>query len=92
MVVDDVRFANEAEAMRAAGGRLYLIAGRGGIVGAHASENQAFTVDNEIDNAGAFEAFLEAVDGVARQTPSRRNDIKPPLDAVKPRFQPVDAG
>ncbi len=64
IVVDDVRFANEAEVVRAAGGRLVRITGRGGIAGRHASEIQDFPVDAEIDNAGEFDAFMDKVDGV----------------------------
>lgn len=66
VVVDDVRYLNEAEAVRQAGGRLIRIVGRGGIAGAHASERLEFAADGEIDNAGAFDDFLAAVDGVTK--------------------------
>lgn len=64
VVVDDVRFANEAAAVRQAGGRLIRITGRGGISGGHVSELQDFEVDHTIENAGSFDDFMAAVDGV----------------------------
>ncbi len=69
VVVDDVRFANEAEAVRQAGGTLIRITGRGGISGGHVSELQDFAVHHTIDNAGCFDDFLAAVDGVAKTDP-----------------------
>lgn len=39
IVVDDVRFENEASMIRRRGGRIIGIAGRGGIAGSHESEN-----------------------------------------------------
>jgi hypothetical protein len=56
---DDVRFANEAAAIRSAGGVIVEITGRGGIAGGHASEAMDFSPDFSIENNAGPEA-LEA--------------------------------
>lgn len=56
--VPDVRFANEADAIRKAGGKVVRItrpgAGLPGDAGAHASEQQDFEADLELPNTGAL--------------------------------------
>ncbi|TCP43919.1 deoxynucleotide monophosphate kinase [Rhodovulum marinum] len=57
---EDVRFPNEAAAVRALGGIVVMIEGRGGsAAAAHASESFAFEADAVIDNSGCLER-LEA--------------------------------
>lgn len=50
VVVDDVRFPNEADAIRQLGGEVYRVVGRGGIVGWHESERIDVEVDGLIHN------------------------------------------
>lgn len=50
VVCDDCRFPNEVEVVRGVGGRVLKLHGRGGIAGAHASEQQEFKVDGVIYN------------------------------------------
>lgn len=52
VVVDDCRFPNEAAAIREMGGRIYRLAGRGGIAGGHESERMDFDSDDVIENTG----------------------------------------
>lgn len=52
IVVDDCRFPNEAAAVRALGGRVIAVAGRGGIGGKHASEAGCGPPDAFLWNAG----------------------------------------
>jgi hypothetical protein len=52
VVVDDLRFANEAEAVRRLGGRVVEITGREKAVEAHASESRDFAPDMTISNTG----------------------------------------
>lgn len=52
VVIDDVRFPDEAEAIRTAGGVVWRLTGRGGIAGGHASEGQQFPCDAIIPNGG----------------------------------------
>lgn len=64
IVADDVRFANEAAAIRALGGRVIRIdrPGAGSASGAgHASERIDFAVDGVFSNAGGEAEFLEMV-------------------------------
>lgn len=53
IVTDDCRFSNEAEVVRAMGGVVFRVVGRGGISGGHASEAQGFEVDGLIQNVGS---------------------------------------
>lgn len=53
VVVDDCRFANEAEVIRGLGGKVVRIEGRGGIGGSHASEAFAFDPDMVVRNDSA---------------------------------------
>ena len=68
IVVDDCRFPNEVEAVRAAGGWIIRVVRNGAGQGAagHSSEAQAFEVDSTIYNDGSIEDFLRAVDVVWR--------------------------
>lgn len=50
VVVDDVRFPNEVGAIRARGGVIVRIGGRGGEIPAHASEALHFPADVKIEN------------------------------------------
>lgn len=66
VVVTDVRFDNEAAAIRAAGGRVIRVARGGCLAGAtagHSSEAgiSACFVDAEIDNSGGLDALRDAV-------------------------------
>jgi hypothetical protein len=54
VVAEDVRFPNEAAAIREKGGLLIRITGRGGIAGGHASEANRLDVDVEIENTGSL--------------------------------------
>ena len=68
VVVDDVRFANEAARVRAAGGLIVRIerAGAGSTSGAsHASERLEFEADATIVNDGDLAALERAVDALA---------------------------
>jgi cytidylate kinase len=51
VVIDDIRFENEAEMVRSLGGSVVKITGRGGISGVHVSE-MGVTCDLEIKNIG----------------------------------------
>lgn len=53
-VVDDCRFANEAAAIRALGGIVIKLEGRGGIEGGHASERLDFISDAVVPNTGSI--------------------------------------
>jgi hypothetical protein len=53
VVVDDCRFENEAAAIRALGGRVVRLVGRGGIPGDHASE-RGVEPDMTCENAGTI--------------------------------------
>ena len=57
VVVSDVRFANEADAIRAAGGVLVRVSRPGTVAGTHATEalSAAIDVDYELENAGTIE-------------------------------------
>lgn len=60
VVCDDVRFANEADAIRSRGGLVVLIERQGLQRGGHASEQVDFHTDCTLPN-GNFEEFLEDV-------------------------------
>lgn len=55
VVVDDCRFANEAKAVRAAGGDILEIVGRGGIAGGHESERGCGDRDAVVVNDGTVQ-------------------------------------
>ncbi|MEM9522766.1 MAG: deoxynucleotide monophosphate kinase [Pseudomonadota bacterium] len=61
VVIDDVRFANEARAIRAAGGVTVRITGRGGISGGHVSELLYFEPDLTLCNRGSIADLKGAV-------------------------------
>lgn len=68
-VADDVRFPNEADAIRAAGGILVRIerAGAGSATGAgHASERQPIAPDHVIHNAGSERDLHAMIDHLMR--------------------------
>ena len=66
VVVDDCRFQNEANRIRALGGTVVGIAGRGGISGEHESE-LGVAPDFIIDNNGTLADLEKAVDQIAAQ-------------------------
>lgn len=53
VVVDDVRFENEAAAVRAAGGMLIRVMRPGLVAGTHASETAELACDVEVANTGS---------------------------------------
>lgn len=62
VVIDDVRFANEAAAIRIYGGKLFKITRPGvGPVNGHASDNQKLRHDLEIFNSRSIAGLQEAV-------------------------------
>ncbi len=62
VVVDDCRFPNEAAAIRKFGGNIYLLVGRGGIAGNHASERGCEDRDAILINQGSIEDLHGIVD------------------------------
>lgn len=65
VVVDDCRFANEADAVRKLGGVVVRLVGRGGIGGDHASEDMDWEADAVIQNIGDKTALYEELSQVA---------------------------
>lgn len=61
VVVDDCRFANEAKAVRAAGGDILEIVGRGGIAGGHESERGCGDRDAVVVNDGTVQDLAARV-------------------------------
>ena len=61
VVVDDCRFENEANCIRALGGFVVSIVGRGGISGKHESESGVIP-DFVIDNNGTLEELEREID------------------------------
>lgn len=55
LVVDDLRFENEAHALHRAGGVIVKLIGRGGIATTHESEAGVVTYDHLIENTGSIE-------------------------------------
>ena len=75
IVVEDVRFADEAAAVRGLGGVVLGLRGRGGISGAHVSES-GVEADVTVWNDGPVEILAARVAGVlARLQSSYRRDI-----------------
>lgn len=62
VVVDDLRFPNEAKAIRQLGGDIYRLAGRGGIIGDHVSERGCGDEDVVIANDEDPDALFGKVD------------------------------
>lgn len=62
--ISDVRFPNEADAIRSLGGEVWMLSGRttgnGGIQG-HASERFDFEPDRVLDNSGSLDDLEEAI-------------------------------
>lgn len=67
VVTDDCRFPNEAAVVRAMGGDIYRLVGRGGIQGDHESERCDFLHDCLIENDGPLEDLHFAIDGAMRR-------------------------
>ncbi|CUX08577.1 putative deoxynucleotide monophosphate kinase [Agrobacterium tumefaciens str. Kerr 14] len=61
VVVDDCRFPNEAAEVRALGGVVWQLVGRGGIAGAHESEAGCGQPDVELMNDGEMGALLQKI-------------------------------
>ncbi len=62
VVVDDCRFANEAEAVRRLGGKIVMLEGRSAGIGTgHASEALPFEPDMRVQNTTSLEQFLHDV-------------------------------
>lgn len=67
VVIDDCRFPNEVAAVRAEGGFVVRIEGRGGAIGAnHISERRLSAPTLTISNAGSVEQFHERVVDLVR--------------------------
>jgi hypothetical protein len=68
VVVDDLRFPNEAAAIRAVGGIIVRVDRPGAGAGAagHVSEGQALPADQSISNSGSIDQLTIAVDAIAR--------------------------
>ncbi len=72
VVVSDVRFQNEVDAIHAAGGKVVKISGRGGAAGeaaVHASEQveQLHGVDFWIDNSSSLDSLVQAADALVEE-------------------------
>lgn len=67
VAVDDVRFENEAAAIRALGGRVVAVVGRGGIGGGHVSES-GVAADFTLQNTRGMAAFLNDVVYILHRT------------------------
>ena len=63
VVCDDCRFANEVEAVHAAGGVVVRLEGRGGIAGCHASEKMDFEPDLLVRNTGTRDQLRARIMG-----------------------------
>jgi len=62
VVVDDCRFANEAEAVRRLGGKIVMLEGRSAGIGTgHSSEAMPFEPDMRVQNTAPLDQFLNAV-------------------------------
>ena len=62
VVADDVRFPNEAAAIRRLGGVLILIERPGAVRSGHASEGQDLPWDHRVLNDGGVTSFLSKID------------------------------
>lgn len=67
VVVDDLRFPNEAAAVRSLGGVIVKLEGRGGIAGTHASEAGCGTWDGIVVNDGGLVDLYAGVDEAVRR-------------------------
>lgn len=67
VVVDDLRFPNEAAAVRSLGGVIIKLEGRGGIAGSHASEAGCGTCDAVVENDGCVTGLYAGVDEAVRR-------------------------
>lgn len=67
VVTDDCRFPNEARAVRKFGGNIYLLSGRGGIAGNHASEKGCEDMDHVLINKGSIDELYSMVDNALRR-------------------------
>jgi hypothetical protein len=67
VVVDDLRFPNEAQAVRHLGGDIYRLVGRGGIPGQHESERGCGDEDLVIANDNTPEELFERVEEALRR-------------------------
>ncbi len=72
VVIDDVRFPNEAAAVRQMGGRVIRIHRPGvGPINGHASDNQALACDYEIINDDSIGVLHKALDAIVWQLERR---------------------
>lgn len=85
VVVTDVRFPNEAAAIREWGGKVVRITRTGvGPVNGHSSEAQDFDADIGIDNIGTIEDLHRAIRQVARRIQADLDERADPDPAPKP--------
>lgn len=73
VVVDDIRFVNEADAVRAAGGIVVRIDRPGLSAGGHESERLDFTADHVITNDGPLAQLYHEIDRIAPRVPIEGN-------------------
>lgn len=67
VVVDDLRFPNEAAAVRSLGGVIIKLEGRGGIAGGHESEKGCGTWDGVVENDGCVTDLYAGVEEAIRR-------------------------
>ncbi len=67
VVVDDLRFPNEAAAVRSLGGVIIKLEGRGGIAGGHASEAGCGAWDGVVENDGCVTDLYAGVEEAVRR-------------------------
>lgn len=66
VVVDDVRFLDEAAAIRALGGRLYALLRPGVVATDHESERQTLVLDGFVPNGGCIGDLHDEIDRLVR--------------------------
>jgi hypothetical protein len=67
VVCDDLRYPNEAKAIRRLGGDIYKIEGRGGIAGGHVSEKGCGDEDLTVANTGSVDELYGKIEEALRR-------------------------